>query len=163
MGSKIGVLKIAAGRLGLSFEEYLARIASGLKWCCDCSKWKSVDEFCIDRSRGSGRSAMCRTCKSTPKKRSCVRRGVPINGNKKQAGTRIKLLVSAKAIPNPNSLRCAICNHLGNDRGHEYHHHKGYDAEFHEDVIPLCRSCHAKVHNRGKHIRRKRTPTGRFV
>lgn len=32
MGSKVGIMKVAAKRLGLSFEEYTAKLAAGLKW-----------------------------------------------------------------------------------------------------------------------------------
>ena len=31
MGSKLGVLKIAAKRIGISFEEYMSYISSGFK------------------------------------------------------------------------------------------------------------------------------------
>lgn len=36
MGSRAGVLKIAAKRVGLKPEEYAARVAAGLKWCFAC-------------------------------------------------------------------------------------------------------------------------------
>lgn len=46
--------------------------------------------------------------------------------------------------PNPNSLPCVDCGHLGDDRRHEYDHHLGYEAEHHYDVQPVCSKCHAK-------------------
>lgn len=62
MGSKLGALKIAAGRLGITFEEYRGKVASGLKWCYRCKQWKPTADFNIDRSRGDGLSAKCYEC-----------------------------------------------------------------------------------------------------
>lgn len=41
-------------------------------------------------------------------------------------------------IPPASTLACIAC---GKQAAH-YHHHKGYEAEFQLDVIPLCISCH---------------------
>jgi 5-methylcytosine-specific restriction endonuclease McrA len=62
MGSKMGTLKVAASKLGLTLDEYLSRIESGMKWCTRCKSWKHVSEFRADRSRGDGRASTCSSC-----------------------------------------------------------------------------------------------------
>ena len=47
---------------GLTREEYLAKIASGLKRCRKCTEWKDVSEYSADRSRYDGKNVMCRAC-----------------------------------------------------------------------------------------------------
>ena len=65
MGSKQGVLKIAAKRIGISFEEYLEKRSQGLKWCTKGKHWQSLSEFCSDSSRGDGLKSTCRSCDYT--------------------------------------------------------------------------------------------------
>lgn len=62
MGSRIGGLKSAAGKLGLTLEEYQKRVASGLKRCWCCKQWKPVTEFSMDHSRSDGIAAKCYEC-----------------------------------------------------------------------------------------------------
>lgn len=62
MGSKIGVDKIAAKRLGISYEEYMDKINSGLKWCTICKSWKHLSEYNRDSSRFDGLACKCRSC-----------------------------------------------------------------------------------------------------
>jgi hypothetical protein len=62
MGSKVGADKIAAKRLGLSYEEYLSKVNSGLKWCTLCKSWKPTSEFNKDISRSDGLACKCRSC-----------------------------------------------------------------------------------------------------
>ena len=64
------------------------------------------------------------------------------SGDKRQARRRVNYLFDADLLPNPNSLRCTDCGHLGSDKRHEYDHHLGYASEHHEDVQPVCSSCH---------------------
>lgn len=51
--------------------------------------------------------------------------------------------------PHPNSLPCADCAHewKTGERRHEYDHHRGYAAEHHYDVEPVCTLCHARRDN----------------
>lgn len=49
----------AASRLGLSLDEYDAKIAAGQKWCTKCKAWQSRSEFAKDRSRGDGLKSTC--------------------------------------------------------------------------------------------------------
>ena len=62
MGSKLGALKVAAKRIGISFEEYQDKLEAGLKWCAYCRSWKPREQFYPDRSRGDGLSARCIDC-----------------------------------------------------------------------------------------------------
>ncbi|MCB0063479.1 MAG: HNH endonuclease [Caldilineaceae bacterium] len=62
MGSKLGAMKVAAKRIGIDFDEYLARIEAGDKWCHFGKHWQPIDNFHVDRHRGDGRKAVCKTC-----------------------------------------------------------------------------------------------------
>lgn len=63
MGSKIGVEKVAAKRIGISYEEYCKRKEKGLKWCSGCKVFKPIGEFCRDSSRTDGLSTKCFQCR----------------------------------------------------------------------------------------------------
>lgn len=63
MGSKIGVLKIAAKRLGMTFEQYMARVENEEKHCGKCQEWKDLCFFHVDNSRGDGRASVCKKCR----------------------------------------------------------------------------------------------------
>ncbi|MGC5534286.1 HNH endonuclease [Streptomyces sp. SR-10] len=49
----------AAARLGLSLDEYDAKIAAGQKWCTKCQTWRARHDFAKDRSRGDGLKSTC--------------------------------------------------------------------------------------------------------
>jgi 5-methylcytosine-specific restriction endonuclease McrA len=59
MGSRSGVIKQAARRIGVSLAEYEARQSAGFKWCTACKDWQSVRDFAKDRTRGDGRKSTC--------------------------------------------------------------------------------------------------------
>lgn len=71
----------------------------------------------------------------------------PRDGDKLQARQRINVEVRTGRRPSPNSFPCADCGHFGDDRRHEYHHYRGYAAENHSDVMPLCTACHSRRDN----------------
>jgi hypothetical protein len=60
--TQTGAFKIAAKRAGVAFEDYMARIAAGEKWCFRCRSFKPLHDFTVDRSRGDGRCAQCVWC-----------------------------------------------------------------------------------------------------
>jgi hypothetical protein len=60
MGSYEGVLIVAAKKVGLPIEKYLARKSIGLKWCTACKEWHKNNDFCRDNSRTDGLAAVCR-------------------------------------------------------------------------------------------------------
>lgn len=67
MGSKTGVIKIAAKRIGIPIELYIHYTALNLKYCFDCKQWIGKELFRIDRSRGDGLASTCDKCRSTTK------------------------------------------------------------------------------------------------
>lgn len=62
MGSKVGILKVAARRVGIPLELYLQKIQSDEKWCYRCKLWKPKANFSTDKTRGDGRKALCKAC-----------------------------------------------------------------------------------------------------
>jgi hypothetical protein len=70
----------------------------------------------------------------------------PRDGDKIQARHLINQDIKHGKRPDPDDLHCAHCGHKGPDRRHEYHHHMGYVARHHYDVIPLCSKCHHEEH-----------------
>lgn len=154
MGSRAGAMKVAAGRVGVSIEEYKDRLERGEKWCCSCKKWTPRSGFGKDRTRGDGLDAKCLDCRARrhretyePKPRpEPGRRFVdPRDGDKLQARRRVNYLVEAGLIAAPNDLPCFDCGHEvadADDVRHEYDHHLGYAGEHHEDVEPVCSPCH---------------------
>ena len=69
----------------------------------------------------------------------------PRDDDRDQARQRINVLVRTGRLPHPNTLPCKDCGHLWTtgERRHEYDHHKGYAAQHHYDVEPVCTTCHA--------------------
>jgi 5-methylcytosine-specific restriction endonuclease McrA len=68
MGSRSGVITVAAKRLGLDVERYIALRDQGLKHCRKCRQWRrAAKDFGVDNTRGDGRSAVCVSCKSQRK------------------------------------------------------------------------------------------------
>lgn len=62
MGSKLGALKVAAKRIGMSFENYMAKRNAGLKRCMACKRWLSRDQFGKSKIRGDGLEPTCLDC-----------------------------------------------------------------------------------------------------
>lgn len=58
-GSRLGALKTAARRAGVSLEEYAGALARGEKWCTACRWFHPREAFGPDRSRGDGLAAAC--------------------------------------------------------------------------------------------------------
>lgn len=54
----------------------------------------------------------------------------------------ISKLIYRGKMPPASSLQCVSCNGPAD----HYHHHRGYDKKHREDVVPICRTCHAKEH-----------------
>lgn len=70
----------------------------------------------------------------------------PRDGDKRQAIHRVNYYVDIGRLPDPNSIPCSACGHVGDNRKHNYHHHKGYGSAHHLDVIVLCVRCHRSAH-----------------
>jgi hypothetical protein len=69
------------------------------------------------------------------------------DGDKQQAVHSVNLEVRSGRRPHPNFIPCVACGHVWTkgEMEHEYHHHRGYGADHHLDVISLCNSCHSKA------------------
>lgn len=51
-------------------------------------------------------------------------------------------LVRTEQIPDPNDVECHDCGHKGDDKLHEYDHHKGYAGDNATKVQSVCTTCH---------------------
>ncbi len=109
------------------FARDASRIDGRTYWCCDCRNAKA-------RERYNPR------CRPSPGRRYVAAR----DGDRQQARRRIDHLIAVGEIPDPNDVACIDCGHVWSlgERRHEYDHHKGYAAEHHEDVEPVCTTCH---------------------
>lgn len=141
----------AAARIGLTLIEYTDRLNRGELWCFRDQAWHPADEFNRDRSRSTGRAASCRRSVNALTRAQYARKARPQagrsfvparDGDQRQARRRVNHLVDVGVLPNPNTLPCTDCQHLGDDKRHEYDHHLGYEAIHHEDVEPVCAPCH---------------------
>lgn len=63
-GTTVGGDRQAAARNGIPYLTWTTRKAEGFLWCWSCRAWKKADDFCTDRTRGSGRASRCRGCAS---------------------------------------------------------------------------------------------------
>ena len=70
MGSKIGADKVAAKKLGISYDEYMDKIDAGFRWCTICKSWKPILEFYKSSSRKCGVSSLCKDCNNVRQSKS---------------------------------------------------------------------------------------------
>lgn len=159
-GNTTGAALVAAGRLGLSAEAYLAKVAGGEKWCGRCRSWHPRAAFGLDRARRDGLAAECRESRSLRTRRPPHHHRPRINpksgrpgpvaapardGDRKQARQRVNVEVRTGRRPHPNALPCTDCGHVWapGERRHEYDHFRGYGAAHHLEVQSVCTTCHA--------------------
>lgn len=62
--------KAAAGRLGITYEEYAAHREAGDRWCCVCKRWRPFSDFQVSRSTGEPRPE-CRECRRSVRQAEC--------------------------------------------------------------------------------------------
>jgi len=137
VGSALGVLKIAAGRRGMTVEEYQSKLDLGYKWCSGCKRWWLRENFQQDRSRSDGLKTICAACSnSRPRTQRDPRR--------EYARSLIGSRVTRGKMPHPNTLSCTDCGHIWQegDHRHEYDHAHGYDGENASYVEAVYQSCH---------------------
>lgn len=152
--TKIGGVKIAAAKLGISVEQYQQNVKSGLKWCFSCQAWVKVRLFNLDASSRDGKDNRCRSCRQLFDRQRYhpvpieqrKSRGFPAkpgrDGDKNQARNRVNYAVASNKLARARNIPCVDCGHLGPDRIHDYDHHKGYDAVNHLEVECVCVPCH---------------------
>ena len=70
--TKIGAQKIAAGKIGISVEEYQEHLKSGFKWCFSCKTWLKINLFNQNTNARDGKDNRCRSCrKAFERQRYC--------------------------------------------------------------------------------------------
>jgi len=143
MPSAIGFKKIAAGRIGIEYSEYCANLDAGLKWCSYGRHWTNINRFPPDSSRIDGKAQACKPC-HVKFHRSLKRKPTKSDREKLkiQAKNKVNNTIRAGKLPKASTIPCSKCGHFGNDKKHQYHHHKGYEEQFHLDVVVLCIRCH---------------------
>ncbi len=85
-----------------------------------------------------------KTIGTSAKKKVGTRRVKARDGDKKQARDRVAHLVTVGVLPPAASVPCVDCGDLGGVLDHQYDHHLGYAAEYHESVQVVCSQCHKK-------------------
>jgi len=68
------------------------------------------------------------------------------NPEKQRAHQTILRAVKKGDMPHPSTLSCVSCG----KQARHYHHNKGYAKENWLDVVPLCPTCHVRIHLREK-------------
>lgn len=146
-------------------ENYIT-IVIWLKRCSTCKTLKSATPLHFYRDKKKGLSSQCKVCKNaytkTPKGRLVKRekykkwahtdsgrqatqrvrrKRYKTTPEKQKAKAAVYLAVTNGDLPHVTCCACSLC---GNN-AHEYHHWS-YDHAHWLDVIPLCRSCHRKIH-----------------
>lgn len=58
--SELRSRRSAAARLGISPDEYEARLAAGEKWCWGCADWHQRERFGLNSNTGDGLQSRCR-------------------------------------------------------------------------------------------------------
>lgn len=131
MGSALGVMKVAACRLGISLHDYQEKIRYGQKWCTTCKVWRMRSDFTLDRHRGDGLKAGCNR-----HRRPYQKGAEPLH--KRRSRRRVHMRVRRGTIPHPKTLKCFDCG----SRADEYDHPRGYDGDAAVDVEAVCKDCH---------------------
>lgn len=90
MGSKIGIMKVSAKRLGIDFEEYMAHVNNGEKHCGKCRTWVSLDKYHVDNNRGDGRASVCISCRKKDNPRHPWKGGKLLDGHRKKISDGLK-------------------------------------------------------------------------
>lgn len=155
----------AAARLGIDLCVYLARVASGEKYCWRCRCWRSVDAFGPDRSRFDGRAAVCMTCRRQPRQIPLIRRTAAEYERARYANdptfraSRVQRSAARRrgvAVVPPAGVallldvfegRCAYCPRPAQTWDHLVPVSKGGETR-HGNVVPACKSCNSRKRDR---------------
>jgi hypothetical protein len=162
--TRSGAIKIAAKRVGVPVDEYLAHMAIGEKWCYSCKRWHSRSIFTIDRSRHDGLAATCRGYNpKSPvtqeqkrlRKNAAYRHYYATNGGpsiraRKQARKRNCERVSPtdrERVFDRFEGMCAYCGSPAYGIDHVVAVKKGGGSR-RGNLLPACRSCNSKKRTR---------------
>lgn len=100
MGSYVGVQKIAAKRIGVTYEVYLQKIKTH-KWCYKCKIWQERQLFNIDNHRGDHLSSRCVNCTRVKNPTYNKGRVSTFKGKKHTKETKARLSAAKKGKPSP--------------------------------------------------------------
>ena len=139
------------------------------KRCFKCKQIKHSMEFYKDRRRKDGLDNHCKICRSEKEKKylqteqgqiSRKRYDQSKKGNmqrqldcrkykirhpeKMLAKDIVRKAIRVGNMPHADSLQCSNCI----KKAEQYHHYLGYSPKHFLDVIPVCRSCHKKIHQK---------------
>jgi hypothetical protein len=137
--------------IGITADVYRSERAKGNLWCCAHKRFEPICCFSKHKNRSTGRQSRCKeAAQEADVKRYEIRlqelgktRKTREDGNKRQAQARISYLLRIGKLKHANAYSCNKCGHkYQGDVKHEWHHHKGYAVQYHEDVIALCKRCH---------------------
>jgi len=125
------------------------------KQCPKCKQIKPISEFYTSRYSINGLQSWCKNCTSITLKVWGTTKDGKESKRRRDREYRLKHQDRIKAQNSvSNAVRynnfspawhfiCEVCH---NERAIEYHHHLGYTPEYRLDVIPLCKTCHRKLH-----------------
>jgi len=137
----IGGHAFAANRLGVSLPEYESHLSAGQRWCSYAKHWVDARQFTASALPKGGPCKSCSTIKNSNRK-PYKQRASKSEPHLKWARYKVYYAVKKGLLPHASTVACSQCQHLGEDRKHEYHHHKGYAKKYALDVIPVCINCH---------------------
>ena len=100
--TKLGAMKLAARKAGLTFEQFKSLVDSGQKRCTRCKAWKLVSEFGKDRTRGDGIDSSCFICRRV--KVRVNRKGLPSSFKGRHHTPEAKAKISAANKGNQGRL-----------------------------------------------------------
>jgi 5-methylcytosine-specific restriction endonuclease McrA len=98
MGSFVSVQKVAAKKIGMTYEEYLVKIVNE-KWCCKCKSWQSRSFFNIDNSRGDKLYTKCHSCMRVKVKKCWKGRISTFKGRTHSEESKQKMSAALKGLP----------------------------------------------------------------
>jgi hypothetical protein len=99
--TKEGAMKSRAKLAGITIEDYLQRVQSGLKRCTRCKEWKPVLEFGKDSTRPGGIDASCFTCRRVKERKNTKGRVSAFKGYKHTEEAKQKMSTSHRGRPSP--------------------------------------------------------------
>ena|SRR3990167_380487 len=171
MLTKIGALKIAAKKTGVSFEEYQEKLAAGLKWCSKGRHFAPIKEFGLNKLKYDRHEPQCRSCSHVKVKVNTKGRLSTFKGHTHTIESRQKMSEAhlgernhrwkdgSRKMKTTHEAMMArrITNHAieagrlpmpktlicvnCGKLAREYHHHLGYAPEHQLDVVPVCSRC----------------------
>lgn len=100
--TRLGAIKLAAAKCGVSAVQYMTNCQAGLKWCYQCRTWKATNDFGVDNSRFDGRASRCHKCRRVKIRKSTKGQVSAFKGKVHTVAARA--LMSASRMGNKNRI-----------------------------------------------------------